>query len=76
MERPAVHVAKYSRANGGTNGETLYMVEVLFSDDTWTSVAHFFDLPSAQEAARREAIARNAELLAECSWPNRKVNAD
>lgn len=76
ITRATVQVSKYSEENGGSDSGTLYIVEVLFPDGKWNSAGHFRDLGEARAAAAIEAEARDAELLTESRWPNRKVGSD
>lgn len=75
VDRVSVHIAEYSAENGGVDPghPTLFAVEVLFPDGTWTSVAHGKVYASAYAIAVDEAEKRNAVLLDECYWPNRRV---
>ena len=73
--RAAVQVSEYSEDNRGSDSGTMYMVEALFPDDTWANCGFYRDLGEAKQAAEIEAKARNAVLLAESCWPNRKVTS-
>lgn len=74
VQRVSVQVSKYSEENGGSNCGTLFLVEVLFPDGKWEVISRHKDLEEAQQAARREAETRDAVVLAQSFWPNRKVN--
>lgn len=74
VQRVSVQVSKYSEENGGSNLGTLFLVEVLFPDGKWEVISRHKDLAEAQKAARVEAEVRDAVVLAQSFWPNRKVN--
>lgn len=73
--RVAVQVSEYSKQNCGSDAGTVYMVEALFPDGKWSNCGMYYDLDEANEAAQIEAKVRDAELLAESCWPNRKVTS-
>lgn len=75
VSKVSVQVSEYSEANGGADNGTLYVVEVLFPDGTWVMTSHHKSLADAVDDAKSEAEKRDALLLTESMWPNRKVSA-
>lgn len=75
VARVSVQISEYSEANGGRDpgDRTLYAVEVLFTDGTWSTVDFYNDYSEARRIALGEAEARGADLLEESLWPTRKV---
>lgn len=75
VEQVSVHVAEYSSENGGRDAgeQTIYVVEVLFPDGTWTSSDHSTEYGEACSYAVDEAKQRGAVVLDQCAWPNRRV---
>lgn len=78
VSRVSVHVSEYSVQNGGSDRQTgtIYTVETLFPDGTWLIAGHYRALAVAKIAARQVAEDRNAELLPDSIWPNRKIGGD
>jgi hypothetical protein len=75
VKQVSVHVGEYSQKNGGAGPgmPTLYGVDVLFTDGTWTNVGYYEDYGQACDAALKETKARGAVFLDQCFWPGREV---